>query len=95
MISANQTPGGHKVAPFVASQLWRANQQHEQQYVREIRNLFSDKKSVVFRDFGGNDYRLRPVTNQVKYNDRLQQAVSLIICASESDRFLFGPDSLR
>ena len=31
---------------------------HLQQYFREIRNLFSNKESVVFRDFGGNDYRL-------------------------------------
>ena len=35
------------------------------QYVREIRNLFSDKESVVFRDLGGNDYRLRPFTVEV------------------------------
>ena len=32
---------------------------------REIRNLFSDKGSVAFRDFGGNDYRLRPFTMEL------------------------------
>ena len=36
-----------------------------QQYVREIRSLFSDKESVVFRDFGDKNYRLRPFTVEV------------------------------
>ena len=35
------------------------------QYVGETRNLFSDKKSVIFRDFGGNDHRLGPFTEEV------------------------------
>ena len=35
------------------------------QYVREIRNGLWDKESVVFRDFGDNDYRLRPFTVEV------------------------------
>ena len=35
------------------------------QYVRKIRNGLSDKESVFFCDFGGNDYRLRPFTVEV------------------------------
>ena len=35
------------------------------QYVREIRNGLWDKESVVFRDFGDNDYRLRPFIVEV------------------------------
>ena len=31
--------------------------------------------------------------SQWRCNDRLQQAVCLIICATESDNYLFGPDS--
>ena len=38
---------------------------HVEQYVREIRNGLRDKESVVFRDCGGNDYRLRPFTVEV------------------------------
>ena len=55
--------------------------------------VFSDKESVVFRDFGGNDYDTDWDLSQWKCNDRLQQAVSLIICASESDNYGFSPDS--
>ena len=36
-----------------------------EQFVREIRNGLWDKESVVFRDFGGNDYRLRSFTVEV------------------------------
>ena len=32
------------------------------QYVREIRNLLSDRESVVFRNFVGNGHRLSPFT---------------------------------
>ena len=35
------------------------------QYVCEFRNGLWDKKSVVFRNFGGNDHRLRPFTVEV------------------------------
>ena len=39
---------------------------HVEQYVRKIRDIFSDKEYqwvfAVYRDFGGNDYRLRPFT---------------------------------
>ena len=35
---------------------------YSKQYVREIRNGLWDEESVVFRDFGGNDHRLRPFT---------------------------------
>ena len=42
-----------------------AQSKRAQQYVREVRNLFSDKESVGFRDFGGNDPRLRPFTVEV------------------------------
>ena len=38
---------------------------YNKQHVREKRNLFSNKESVVFRDFGGNDYRVRPFTVEV------------------------------
>ena len=41
------------------------NQHCIQQYVREIRNLLSHKESVGFRDFEGNDHRLRPFTASV------------------------------
>ena len=34
-------------------------------YVREIRNGLCDTESVVFRDFVGNDYRLRHFTVEV------------------------------
>ena len=36
-----------------------------EQYVREIRNGLWDKESVIFRDFGGNFHRLRPLTVEV------------------------------
>ena len=45
------------------------------QYVRKIRNIFSDKESVVFRNFGGNHHRLRPFT--VNCNGRLKRTVKV------------------
>ena len=44
---------------------------------------------MFFCDFGGTDRDL----SQWKCNDRLKLAVSLIICASESNNYRFGPDS--
>ena len=38
---------------------------HFQQYVHENRNGLCDKESVVFRDIGGNDHRLRPFAVEV------------------------------
>ena len=35
------------------------------EYVRELRDRFSDKRWVVIRNFGGNDHRLRPFTVEV------------------------------
>ena len=46
--------------PFTASRL-----NCLEQFIREIRNGFCYKESVVFRDFGGNDDRLRPFTVEV------------------------------
>ena len=38
---------------------------NNKQYVREIKDRFSDKGSVVFRDFEGNDHRSRPFRVEV------------------------------
>ena len=54
----------HESCPLAAPYGLRRKKQ-DQQYVREIRNLFSDKESVVVRDFAGNDYRLRPFIVEV------------------------------
>ena len=37
----------------------------QKQYVREIRNGLWGKETVFFRNFGGNDYRLRRFTLEV------------------------------